>query len=115
MNSAQSKTTAMRRHRSQRAATDSATSATRLAQRVGFTLVELLMVILIIGILVSMLAVAIQPVLQTSREFAVTQEMKQMDLAIENFRNKNGFYPPSFVGLTAVSYTHLTLPTIYSV
>ena len=98
MNSAQSKPTTMRRHRSQRAATDSATSATRIAQRVGFTLVELLMVILIIGILVSMLVVAVNPVLQTAREFAVTQEMKQMDLAIENFRNKNGFYPPSFVG-----------------
>ena len=45
-----------------------------------------------------MLAVAIQPVLQTSREFAVTTEMKQMNLAIENFQNKYGFYPPSFTG-----------------
>ena len=98
MNSAQSKPTTMRRHRSQRATTDSATPATSIAQRVGFTLVELLMVVVIIGILIGMLAVAINPVLQTSREFAVSTEMKQMDLAIENFQNKYGFYPPSFIG-----------------
>jgi len=101
MNSAQPKTTTMRRYRScrsQRAAADSSTSATRIAQRVGFTLVELLMVIVIIGILIGMLAVAINPVLQSSREFAVAQEMKQMDSAIESFNTKYGFYPPSFTG-----------------
>lgn len=98
MKSAQSKPTPMRRHRSQLAATDSPARLTRRVQRAGFTLVELLMVILIIGILVSMLAVAINPVLTTSREFAVTQEMKQMDLAIESFKTKYGFYPPSFTG-----------------
>lgn len=99
MKSAQAITTTIRRHRSSR----SQRAATRLVHRVGFTLVELLMVIVIIGILVSMLVVAVNPVLRTSREFAVTQEMKQMDLAIENFQNKYGFYPPSFTGLTAAT------------
>ena len=66
--------------------------------RGAFTLVELLMVIAIIGILIGMLAVAIGPVMNTSREFAVTSEMKQIELAIENFKNKYGFYPPSFAG-----------------
>ena len=98
MKSAQSKTPTMRRHRSQRAATDSATSATRLAQRVGFTLVELLMVILIIGLLVSMLAVAINPALTRVYEGAIQVEMKQMEVAFQNFRNEKGFYPPSFEG-----------------
>ena len=67
--------------------------------RGAFTLVELLMVIAIIGILIGMLAVALGPVITTSREFAVTQEMSQMELAIENFQNKYGFYPPSFQGI----------------
>ena len=67
--------------------------------RGAFTLVELLMVIAIIGILIGMLAVAVGPVITTSREFAVTQEMSQMEIAIENFQNKYGFYPPSFQGL----------------
>ena len=68
--------------------------------RGAFTLVELLMVIAIIGILIGMLSVALGPVITTSREFAVTQEMSQMELAIENFQNKYGFYPPSFQGFT---------------
>ena len=59
------------------------------------------MVVVIIGILIGMLAVAINPVLQTSREFAVTAEMKQLNLAIENFQNKYGFYPPSFTGFNS--------------
>ena len=112
MKSAQSKTSTMRRHRSQRPATDTVSPATRLAQRVGFTLVELLMVIVIIGILVAMLAVAINPVLQTARETTVAIEMKQIDLAIENFNTENGFYPPSFTGFdqTATGSANQLLP-----
>lgn len=98
MKSAQLKTSTLRRHQSRRVATESVMSASRLARRVGFTLVELLMVIVIIGILVSMLAVAINPVLTRTYEFAVVSEMKQLDLAIEGFKNKYGFYPPSFFG-----------------
>ena len=67
--------------------------------RRGFTLVELLVVIAIIGILISMLAVALGPVLIRTQEGAVTTELRQLDLAIENFNNQYGFYPPSFGGL----------------
>ena len=103
MKSAQLKTSTLRRHQSRRVATESVMSATRLARRVGFTLVELLMVIVIIGILVGMLAVAINPVLERTRETAVTTEMKQIEMAIESFKNKYGFYPPSFVNITTAA------------
>ena len=70
-----------------------------VGRRVGFTLVELLVVIAIIGILIGMLAVSIGPVLTRVHDGAVTTEMKQLELAIENFNNQYGFYPPSFGGL----------------
>ena len=73
----------------------------RLIHRAAFTLVELLIVIVVIGILIGLLAVALGPTITTAREFAVTTEIRQLDLGIENFRNKYGFYPPSFVGLGA--------------
>lgn len=69
-------------------------SATK--SRRGFTLVELLVVIAIIGVLVGMLAVGIGPVLTRVHEGAVTAEMGQIELAIESFKNKHGFYPPNF-------------------
>ena len=62
----------------------------------GFTLVELLIAIAILAILTGLLAAGIMPVLTTVRETAITTEMKQIDQAIENFRNQYGFYPPSF-------------------
>ncbi len=71
-------------------------------KRLGFTLVELLVVIAIIGILISMLAVAVGPVLIRVQEGAVTTELQQLDLAVENFNNQYGFYPPSFTGFSNV-------------
>lgn len=64
--------------------------------RSGFTLVELLIGITIIGLLVGLLAVAGGNVIGTAREFAVNTEIKQMSQAIERFRTEYGFYPPSF-------------------
>jgi prepilin-type N-terminal cleavage/methylation domain-containing protein len=68
----------------------------RRRSRSGFTLTELLIGITIIGLLVGMLVVAGAPAISRAREFAVTNEMTQMSQAIENFKTKYGFYPPSF-------------------
>lgn len=73
-----------------------------IGARIGFTLVELLVVIAIIGILIGMLAVSIGPVLTRVHDGAVTTELKQLELAFENFNNQYGFYPPSFGGLNNV-------------
>jgi len=62
----------------------------------GFTLTEILIVITIIGLLVGLLAVAAGPVITSAREFAVTTEIRQMELAVDSFQTKYGFYPPSF-------------------
>ena len=71
----------------------------RSTPRTGFTLVELLVVISIIGLLVGLLAVAGTQALLRAREVAVTTELTEMSQATEQFRIENGFYPPSFENL----------------
>ena len=69
---------------------------TRNRKRSGFTLVELLIVITIIGLLIGMLAVVGGGVIGTAREFAVNAEIIQLSQSTEKFNTKYGFYPPSF-------------------
>lgn len=65
----------------------------------GFTIVEILVVIVVIAILAGLLAVTLGPVLRRVNTFAIQQEMTQLDGAIEQFRTDYGFYPPSFKGI----------------
>lgn len=64
--------------------------------RQGFTLTEMLIAITVIGILMGLLSMAVVPALRTAREATVILEMQQLELAIEQFNQKYGFYPPSF-------------------
>ena len=66
------------------------------SRRSGFTLVELLVVITVIGILVGLLTAAVIPVMRRAREAAIQFEMKQIEQSVENFRNDYGFYPPTW-------------------
>jgi len=77
------------------------------ASRRGFTLVELLVVIAIIGILIGMLAVSIGPVLTRVHDAAVTSELKQLEQAMESFKNQYGFYPPTCSALRSGAYDSL--------
>ncbi len=63
-------------------------------RRDGFTLVEMLVVIVIIGILMGLLLAAVFPVLFTTHNFAVTSEINELSGGVENFKTKFGFYPP---------------------
>lgn len=71
-------------------------SPTHRPARSGFTLVELLVAITVVAILVGMLTAAVIPAFRRAREAAAQMEMKQIELAIENFKNQYGFYPPNF-------------------
>jgi len=64
-------------------------------RRAGFTLTELLIVIAIIGLLVGLLSVVAAGAIKRSQEFAIQSEITQMNQALESFRTKYGFYPPS--------------------
>ncbi len=70
-----------------------------LVQRHGFSLMEILIVISIIGILMAIILPAIGGVRYRVQVAAVTAEMSQLDQALGTFNNKFGTYPPSSITL----------------
>ena len=93
--------------------------------REAFTLVELLIVITILGVLFALLLPFNRSSREAARRMSCSNNMKQVGLAMHNFHSAYKHLPQAMSGtaenqyrlsgLVPVSYTHLTLPTIYSV
>ena len=64
--------------------------------RRGFTLVEMLVVITIIGILASLGTVAVFEALKAAKRARIKVEITNLNNAIESYKLKFGDYPPSF-------------------
>jgi len=63
--------------------------------RAAFTLVELLVVIVIIGILASLITVAAVGALKTARKTSIKAELSEISSGIEEYKNKTTAYPPN--------------------
>jgi len=67
-------------------------------QSMGFTLVELLVVIAILGALIALLMPAIQAAREAARRGTCLNQLKQVGLAIHQYENAMGYFPPGRIG-----------------
>jgi prepilin-type N-terminal cleavage/methylation domain-containing protein len=70
--------------------------------RFGFTLVEMLTVIAIIGILAALMSGAMVAVRARVQKAAISAELKQLEMALEAYKTTYGEYPPDGTDATAV-------------
>ena len=72
-------------------------------RRSGFTLVELLVVMIIISILVGLMLPAVNAVRSSARKTQCANNMKQIGLAMLNFEQAMGGFPANHTGTTATT------------
>jgi prepilin-type N-terminal cleavage/methylation domain-containing protein len=74
----------------------------RRTARQGFTLVELLVVIVIIGILAALITVAVTAALGAAKRTRILTEIDQLSTALEEYKIAHGSYPPNTSALLKV-------------
>jgi general secretion pathway protein G len=75
---------------------------TRRSLQDGFTLIEIMVVVIIIGILISLVGTNIFPALEETEITATEFQLKQIENALSMYRMKNARYPNSDEGLEAL-------------
>jgi len=71
--------------------------------RTGFTLVELLVVILIIAMLAAILTPVVMRAQSAARNAAIKSEIDMLHMAIMNYKNDYGGFPPGFDNALTIS------------
>ncbi|MDR2761332.1 MAG: DUF1559 domain-containing protein [Planctomycetaceae bacterium] len=72
----------------------------------GFTLVELLTVIAIIGVLIGLLLPAVQAAREAARRASCSNNQKQIAIANHNFYDAKGTFPESNTGISSGNYSN---------
>lgn len=84
-------------------------------RRAGFTLIELLVSITIIGVLVALIMPAVQQAREQARMTQCRNNLKQINLAIQNFHEQFNMLPPSRNYDHFCTWAFLILPHLESV
>jgi prepilin-type N-terminal cleavage/methylation domain-containing protein/prepilin-type processing-associated H-X9-DG protein len=78
----------------------------------GFTLVELLVVISIVGVLMSILLPAVQAAREAARRAQCKNNLRQIGIALQHYHDVKSTFPSGFVWPNRTFWTGLILPQI---
>lgn len=81
-----------------------------MRRRSGFTLIEIMVVVVILGLLAALVVPRIGPQVAEAQRTATRTQIKSIEDALEMYRMHNGFYPSTQQGLEALVTAPTTSP-----